>query len=118
MTLNITLFIQVLNFLATYAFLHHFFFKPILLRLKEKELAAAKAQQTLATQKDVMLKTEKAKKAAVVDFQTKVQRTYTVPRPQAPQAELDFSYRREENEVEVLVKKATNLIVEKVPHVD
>ncbi len=118
MTLNITLFIQVLNFLATYAFLHYFFFLPILNRLKAQESAAENALRVLEQQKDAVLSKEKAKKAAVEDFQTKVQQTYTVPKAMPPKAELDISYHRDEDEVEGLIKKAKNLIVDKVPHVD
>ncbi len=118
MTLNITLFIQVCNFLATYAFLHYYFFKPVLARLTAKELAQTQAQRALEKQKSALLDKEKEKKAAVEDFQTKVQRTYTVPKALPPQAVLDISYYRDENEVEGLVKKAKNLIVDKVPHVD
>ncbi len=118
MILNITLFLQVANFLATYAFLHHYFFKPILTRLKEKELAAKQAQRRLSAQHDAVLQQEREKKAAVEDFQTKVQRTYTVAKPETPEAELDLSYYRDEDEVEELVGKATNLIIDRVPHVD
>ena len=118
MILNITLFLQVANFLATYAFLHHFFFKPILTRLKEKELAEKQAQRRLREQHDTVLQKERDKRAAIGEFQAKVQLTYTVPKPEVPVAELDISYRRDEDEVEGLVGKATNIIVDRVPHVD
>ena len=118
MTLNITLFLQVANFLATYAFLHHLFFKPILQRLKEKVLAKQKAQRKLAQEHESLYKKQQDKRADIEDFQTKVQRYYVVSKPQAPVAELDISYNRNEEEIEGLVVEAKKLIVDRVPHVD
>ena len=65
-----------------------------------------------------MLEKKREKREAIEEFQAKMQRTYTVPAPQTPTAELDTSYHRDEEEVEEMVIAAKKLIVDRVPHVD
>ena len=118
MILNITLFVQVINFLITYLFLHHLLFKPMLLRLTRKEQEKQQATALIAQQQTAVQNKVQERRHAVLSFQAKVQQAYTVPKPKTPAVELDISYRRDDRQVKALIKGAVDLIVKRVPRVD
>ncbi len=118
MDFNITLFLQVINFLITYVFLHNFFFKPVLARLKAKKEAQQSLTDAVAREQAILASKEKEKTEKIHSFQEKIVHDYQAPTPTCEIVELDLAYIRNKKEIASLVSKAKNLIVKRLPHVD
>jgi len=115
---NVTLFVQIANFIITYLFLHRLFFKPFI-KLIDKKEAAKRSLLTKLKEKEVLLLRLQKEKAAHLDtFKATIKKNYTLsPQNQLqkiPQATADY---KDDEKFQTLLEKTSIIIEEKVPNV-
>ena len=119
MQINMTLFLQVLNFWVTYWFLNKFMFKTVLLVLDQKKQKEDLIKKKISQKEKLLLQMERSSKKELDDFKTSMSVKYEVEMPVLECAVNEISDEKiNKNESEKIIQAATELLVERVPHVD
>lgn len=117
--INITFFIQVINFFVTYKLLNIFLFKPVIASIQKKkqndELISAKIKQ----QEQVLLDLQKEKVGHVVSFQSHVKKDYPFisPYERMPFKYIEINQDVSNLDIAELTKDVSDWIIKKVGHV-
>ena len=118
MEINITLPIQIINFLTTYFFLNSFLFKPVIAALRQKKAHEQKLLDDIARKEARLLEEQKQQHRELLTFQADVKNSYPQLETLPPISAGEISYERDPKEVAFLIKKSSQLIVQRVTHVD
>lgn len=118
MEINLTIFVQMINFLISYWFLNKYLFKPALESIKRKNLEKNNLILEIENEEKNLLIKEKSKNEQLIQFQEKVLEKYQVKTDETTLGDIPIELAIDGNKTENLVKKATNVIVEKAFNVD
>lgn len=118
MHINITLFIQIVNFLITYKILATFLFKPIIASIEGQEAKKESYETTIYEQREELSLLEKKKKQAVRDFQQQIATQYPFHAPSILSKPLEIPYvQKAIIDEEKMKSEIVDWIVTKVPNV-
>lgn len=118
MELNITLLIQIGNFLITYFVLKKFLFKPSIASIKSKKEAKKSFLDNITKEEERLLSEQQRKAAHLEKFQRETKKEYVPLHFKPLVIEADITYKRDEEEVERTVQEAKDFIVKRTPRVD
>jgi len=118
MRVNLTLFIQIINFSITYWFLNRFMFKPVIKFLKQKKSKEEKTRKELDKKEQDLLMTEKKKHQELDDFKVRMKKEYSVAPPKVTQIPSELYCKINKKEIEKLIDVAKKMLVKRIPHVD
>lgn len=117
MKINVTLFIQIINFFITYKVLTLFLFKPILESLKEKRIRKEKLQKSIKEKEQELVNLEQQKRENIITFQKHIKQTFPFISPKQYDKPLEISITKQEIiDTKKLKNKITDWIVSKVPY--
>jgi len=117
MEINITLFIQIANFLLTYYLLNKLIFAPVIASLNKKKKEENAFLKSLNNEEAVLLEKQKEENAQLCSFQQKLATKYKKPKKEHLHIKFDIAYKRDPVEVKNTIKKVKDLLVEEVPRV-
>jgi hypothetical protein len=119
MRINVTLFVQIINFAITYLVLNRFFFKPLLNSLEKKDLAKKELEQKIDVEEKELVGLENKKSSDVGSFQLMIKQKYPYePYLIRTAAEQTPIISEEKVDRAVLEKQIVDFLSKKVPHVD
>lgn len=76
MEINITIFIQIINFWITYWILHKFFLKPMVAFIQQKECAFALVTETIKQKEKILEELQQEKTRELLTFKTHINISY------------------------------------------
>ena len=118
MRINLTLFIQVINFGVTYWFLNWFMFRPVINFLKEKKNKEEKTKKNLEKKEQNLLEIEKKKHQDLDDFKIRMKKEYRIAPTAVPEIPSEIICKIDKKKAEKLTVVAKKILLKKVPHVD
>lgn len=118
MRINLTYFIQIINFLITYWFLNRFLFKPVILFIKNKKEKESKFNKRTEKKEHNLLDLEKKKHQDLVDFRVRMKKEYGIAPLKEIKVPSELTFKKDPKEIEELINVAKNILVKEVPHVD
>ena len=116
MQINITLFIQIVNFAFTYLFLRVLILKPAVLVLQRRDFVHSRLRKGIKQKEEYLKKLVVKKSEQLSKFQSYLKEEYTIPSLEVKEVPLRLSYQREEAAIRELVDQGKNLIIEKAFH--
>jgi|SRR5579862_4352164 len=117
MNINITFIIQIINFWVTYFMLHKLLFKPVFRHLHQKEFAKNLMLEKLKGKEKKLFVLQEKKSALLFDFRRHLQVAYSSPIIQQPAFVPDIFYKKNPEEIRVLIDESKTLLVKKVSDV-
>ena len=119
MNINITFFIQIINFFVTYKLLNVLFFKPIIKSIEKKKQKEESVNLKINNQEQVLLNLQKEKVEHVVSFQSHVKKDYPFISPYERMQFIDIEIEQDVSIADTaeLAKDVSDWIVKKVGHV-
>lgn len=118
MQINLTFFIQLINFGISYWFLNKFLFKPVLQYIRNKKQKEDRIIKDIAQRNNTLVELEHKKDQNLFDFKREIKSKYEVHEAEAPKVEHQVPVKINKDEAERLIKVAKNILIKKVPHVD
>ena len=118
MQINITLFLQVINFLISYWFLNKFLFKLVFNFIHKKNLQSKRIASIIENKEHALLNLEEIKHQNLVNFRKDLQDNYTFTFKTDYSIPSDVKCKIEKDEIDRTLKKMKFLLLKKVPHVD
>ena len=118
MQINLTFFIQLINFGISYWFLNKFMFKPVLEYLKKRKAKENKIAKDIAKKEHILLSLEHKKGQGLIDFKVDMESRYKLESYKVPDVPHQVPCFVDKKEAEKLVKIAKEMLVKRVPHVD
>ena len=118
MKVNLTLFVQIVNFGITYFFLKNYFFGPIVSHLKKQKKSKDEFLKLIEGKENCLVKLEHQKIENVKNFQSIVHSRYTFKNVPEVHIPLDIKYDLNKNQIEKMICVTKNILVKRVPHVD
>jgi F0F1-type ATP synthase membrane subunit b/b' len=118
MHINVTLFIQIGNFLLTYYLLDKWLFRPLIASIQKKQKAKNKLLKNIQTEEAELLSLQKTKLDKLKDFQEESHKGispimhYT---PSHKAQEIPAQEIKDET-IEALKEEMKKLIIDKIPH--
>lgn len=88
MEINITIFVQIINFWITYGVLHRFFLKPMVAFIQQKEGAFAAHQSMLQHKDEVIQSLQKDKQTELTTFKDHLKNDYKTVEPAQHEREI------------------------------
>lgn len=119
MQINITLFIQIINFFLTYKILDKFFLKPMLQSLRNKKTAKCNFESKIKHDEKTVEDLKESKKTQLASFQTYIKKQYPFISPKYLLIEQQLEITKKENSpknLNVLKNKIKLWIIKKVPN--
>ena len=118
MQVNITLFLQVINFLISYWFLNRFLFKPVFAFIGKKSLQEKRIASIIESKEHNLLNLEEEKHQRLIDFREDLHGKYTFRFKTDLSIPSEVKCKIEKDEIDRTLKKMKFLLLKKVPHVD
>ena len=115
MYINLTFFLQTINFLSTFWFLNRFLFAPFIASLEKKEKKEKNLSSSVMEEMNLVEKLKKEKKETLIAFQEHVKKTYHVPASVELTIEANVPFEKLA-EKEKLTEEITNVLVKKVSY--
>ena len=118
MHINVTLFIQIGNFLLTYYLLDNWFFKPLIASIQKKQKSKNKLKNNIKSEETELLALQKAKLKKLNNFQEEsLQEISPIMHYTPSHKAQEVPIQENDNEtIEALKKEMIELIIEKIPH--
>jgi F0F1-type ATP synthase membrane subunit b/b' len=117
MKINITFFIQIINFTITYFVLKKLIFGPVIKSINQKNKEKELFLNFLKQEEIQLLEAQKQENDQLIDFQERMSQLYKKPKTKPIKVDLDITYQRNELEVQQLVAKIKDSLIEEVPRV-
>lgn len=115
MQINVTLFIQIINFFITYKILSFFLFKPIITSLEEKQAKKDALQNVIKEKTEELVRLEKKKKNAIKQFQEQTKEVYPFIPLSEPQKPIEIAEEKKGSSPEQTKEAIADWLVKKVP---
>ena len=118
MQINLTLFVQVINFAITYWFLNKFMFRPVIAFLQEKRKKEAQTKKLIDKKEQELLAMKHKKENDLVEFKQEIKTKYEFEPFESEDIPVQVSCRIDKSEVDKITKMVKNKLVQRIPHVD
>lgn len=118
MEINITLFLQVINFLISYWFLNKFLFKPVFNFIRQKNLKEKRVVAIIDGKEQLLLGLEELKHENLIDFKKDLIERYRFVWKEEFSVPSEVKCDIEKSEFKSSIKRMKFLLLKKVPHVD
>jgi len=117
MHLNVTFFVQGINFFITYKLLTAFFFGPIIQSIKEKKEKKEKLEAGIKQEETYLVTLEKEKHHNLSSFQAHAQKKYPFSHRTYYEEPIEIKATEELVETKKLQEQIIDLLIKKVPDV-
>ncbi|MCK4265382.1 hypothetical protein KAW80_03420 [Candidatus Babeliales bacterium] len=117
MEINITFFIQILNFYVSYRVLNKFIFSPVIQSLEKRKLEEQAILSEIAQNEAKIIDKEHLEKDELIAFQKKIIEQYPLPKTKPPGIKSIIGYKRNAATVKCLTGKIKKIILKEVPRV-
>ncbi|MFH1644361.1 MAG: hypothetical protein ABIA74_04265 [bacterium] len=118
MQINVTLFIQVFNFLIAYYFLERFLFKPVFDYIRKKNLQEKRVGAIVDQKEHDLLNLQEKKHKQLGEFKENLREKYKFVWYQEFSIPSEVSCDIKKDEIKNAIKKMKFVLLKKVPHVD
>lgn len=118
MQINLTFFIQIINFSITYWFLNKFMFNPVMIFLKQKKDKENNIKKEIKEKEEYLLKMEVKKGINLEKFREQIKEKYKFSTPKKPDISFKIDCVIDKNETKKLILQAKKILLKRVPHVD
>ncbi|MFC1894651.1 ATP synthase F0 subunit B [Candidatus Dependentiae bacterium] len=118
MQVNLTFFVQLINFGISYWFLNKFMFKPVMEYVNRRKDEKNKTLKDINNKEQILLNLEKDKNKKLFDFKVNMKSEYSLKPFKAPDIPSTILSKVDKQESEKLIKIVKNMLIQRVPHVD
>ena len=118
MKINITFFIQIINFFVTYYILHTFLFKKVVLLLQTERNKTQKVVRKTQEVESLARSQAREKKEELLFFKNQFLSTYHLPALKQENLDIKAHYMPEKKYILSMSEKAKNILVAQLPNVD
>ncbi|MCK4650796.1 hypothetical protein KAT08_01345 [Candidatus Babeliales bacterium] len=118
MHLNLTFFVQIVNFSITYLFLNKIMFRPILLFLKQKKEKEKSLQGKIAKKESDFLMLNKRKDEDLIKFRKNMKEQYIIAPVKLPSISSKVIGKVDKMKAKKLIHIVKDVLIKKVMHVN
>ncbi|MFH1831540.1 MAG: hypothetical protein ABH827_01940 [bacterium] len=116
MDINVTLFVQIINFWITYFFLSRLLCKPIVAMRDQREKARKALLVSLQQRELSLVKKTEEKESLLQDFRLYLKKQYHVEQSQDIPIRSKLAYKKNEQEIKQLSDQAEKILTNRISH--
>jgi F0F1-type ATP synthase membrane subunit b/b' len=116
MHINATVFIQAINFGITYVFLRNVLFKPVVQRIKQKDIAKNMLLDTLKDKEALLSNLQHEKTKNLSEFRQKTKKFYAIDVAYEQDIPATIDYKKDTTLKARIKQQTKELLVARVPH--
>ncbi|MBD3231847.1 hypothetical protein GF322_04260 [Candidatus Dependentiae bacterium] len=118
MKINLTLFVQIINFYITYYFLNNFMYKPVTSFLNKQKQKESEIKKNLDKKEKELLELENAKKIDLISFKEEIDNKYQFKPFEVKDIPTQIPFKIDRQQTDKITKIVKEKLVKEVPHVD
>lgn len=116
MQINITFFVQIINFGITYFFLNKILFRSVVYFLQKRELLKQRLIRKIDEKEHELDALYSQKASDMLNFQAYVAKKYRLTTFIPQEIPLQVKYRRDNRTLDLLVQKGSDLVLKEIGH--